>query len=62
MGMRPLQSFLVRQGAVIPAGVTLTNVLAISNDGSTIVGLWQDANYHQGPWIGSLTPKTASAK
>jgi uncharacterized membrane protein len=62
MGMRPLQSFLVRSGAVIPTGMTLTNVLAISNDGSTIVGLWLDANYHQGPWIASMTPKTTSSK
>jgi hypothetical protein len=42
--------------------MTLTNVLAISNDGSTIVGLWLDANYHQGPWIASMTPKTTSSK
>lgn len=51
MGLHRLQATLVRNGAVIPSGVTLTNVLAISADGSTLVGLWLDANFNQGPWI-----------
>ncbi len=51
MGLHRLQATLVRNGAVIPSGVTLTNVLAISADGSTMVGLWLDANFNQGPWI-----------
>jgi len=51
MGLHRLQATLVRNGAVIPAGVTLTNVLAISADGSTMVGLWLDTNFNQGPWI-----------
>ncbi len=51
MGLHKLQATLARNGAVIPTGVTLTNVLAISADGSTIVGIWQDASFNQGPWI-----------
>jgi uncharacterized membrane protein len=56
-GLHPLQSTLVRNGAVIPRGVTLTNVLAISADGSTIVGLWVDAKFHQGPWVAHIPTK-----
>jgi uncharacterized membrane protein len=59
MGMRPLQAALVRKGAVIPSGVTLTNVLAISADGSTIAGLWLDANFNQGLWIVNFLGKSA---
>jgi len=51
MGIRPLQSTLLHNGAVIPRNITLTNVLAISADGSTIVGLWQDQNFKQGAWL-----------
>lgn len=60
-GMHPLQSALTRNGAIIPQGVTLTNVLAISADGSTIVGLWLDAKFNQGPFIAHI-PATASLK
>jgi len=42
---------------VIPSGVTLTNVLAISNDGSAIMGLWLDAKFNQGPWIAYIHGK-----
>lgn len=59
MGMRPLQAALVRKGADIPSGVTLTNVLAISQDGSTIAGLWLDANFNQGLWIVNFLGKSA---
>lgn len=51
MGLNPLQAALVRRGAVIASGVTLTNVLAISADGSTLAGIWEDASFNQGPWI-----------
>ena len=60
-GLHPVQPALVRNGAVIPRGVTLTNVLAISADGSTIVGLWVDAKFNQGPWVAHL-PTKASLK
>jgi uncharacterized membrane protein len=56
-GLQRLQPLLVKNGAVIPKGVTLTNVLAISADGSTIVGLWMDQNFNQGPWIVRLNGK-----
>ena len=59
MGLHRLQATLVRNGAVIPAGVTLTNVLAISADGSTIVGLWLDVNFNQGPWIVRIHGKSS---
>jgi hypothetical protein len=55
--LQRLQPLLVKNGAVIPKGVTLTNVLAISADGSTIVGLWMDQNFNQGPWIVRLKGK-----
>jgi uncharacterized membrane protein len=51
MGLRHLQATLVRKGAKIPSGITLTNVLAISGDGTTIVGLYVDASFHQGSWM-----------
>jgi uncharacterized membrane protein len=57
MGLHRLQATLVRDGAIIPSGVTLTNVLAISADGSTIVGLWLDASFNQGPWIARVHGK-----
>ena len=62
MGLHRLQATLAGHGAVIPNGVTLTNVLAISADGTTIVGLWQDASFNQGPWIAYLHGKTALLK
>jgi uncharacterized membrane protein len=58
-GLHPLQSALAHNGAIIPAGVVLTNVLAISADGSTIVGLWLDAKFNQGPWIAHIPAKTS---
>jgi probable HAF family extracellular repeat protein len=61
-GMRPLQAALVHNGAVIPSGLTLTTVLAISADGSTIVGLWADANFKQGVWIAHLHGRAALRK
>ncbi len=56
-GMRWLRAALVRNGAVLPSGMVLSNVLAISADGSTIVGLWYDANFNQGAWIAHLHSK-----
>lgn len=58
LGLRPLQKALVRGGAVIPAGVTLINVMAISGNGAAMVGQWQDANYRLGTWIAYVPPKT----
>ncbi len=50
---RRLQPTLVRSGARIPSSVTLTTVLAISADVSTIAGLWADTK-HQGVWLARL--------
>ena len=52
--MRSLRKVLTQAGAAIPDGIYLTNALAISADGSTVVGTWQDANYNQGTWIARL--------
>jgi len=49
--MHSLQKVLTQAGAIIPNGVVLTTALVISADGSTIVGIWQDANFNQGTFI-----------
>jgi len=59
IGIQPLQKILVRAGAVIPQGVTLTNVFAISGDGSAMVGMWTDTK-NAGTWIAYLPPNTES--
>lgn len=51
MKMRSLQKYLQERGVLIPSGITLTSALDISADGSTIVGVWQDASYNQGGWM-----------
>ena len=61
-GMRPLQTALAHNGAIIPSGLTLTTVLAISSDGSTIVGLWEDASFNQGVWMARLHGKAGLRK
>jgi probable HAF family extracellular repeat protein len=62
IGLRPMQAALLRNGAIIPSGLTITNVLAISADGSTIVGLWQDASFNQGVWMARLHGKSSLRK
>jgi probable HAF family extracellular repeat protein len=52
--MRSLRKVLTWAGAEIPSDVYLTNALAISADGSTIVGTWQDVNFNQGTWMARL--------
>jgi uncharacterized membrane protein len=52
--MLSLQKVLTQAGAQIPAGIYLTNALAISADGSTIVGTWADATYNQGTFMARL--------
>jgi len=49
--MQSLAKYLQQRGVLIPFGVTLTSALDISADGSTIVGVWQDASYNQGGWM-----------
>ena len=61
-GMKWLKASLVRNGAVIPSGVVLSNVLAISADGSTLVGLWYDTNFNMGPWLAHLHGKGSFVK
>jgi uncharacterized membrane protein len=57
IGLKPLQKILVEAGAVIPQGVTITSVMAISGNGSAMVGMWQDASYNVGTWIAYIPPK-----
>ena len=52
--IRSLTKYLRNHGAKIPSNIYLTTALDISADGSTIVGVWQDANLHQGGWIAHL--------
>jgi uncharacterized membrane protein len=52
--IRSLKKYLNAHGAKIPANVYLTTAVAISADGSTIAGEWQDANFNQGGWIAHL--------
>jgi probable HAF family extracellular repeat protein len=52
--MRSLRKVLTQAGAQIPDGIYLTNALAISADGSTVVGTWQDDHFNQGTWMARL--------
>ncbi len=58
IGLQPLQKILIRAGAAIPQGVTLINVLAISPNGSAMVGQYQDAKFNVGTWIAYIPPQT----
>jgi uncharacterized membrane protein len=61
-GMRWLKGDLLHHGAVIPPNIILTNVLAISADGSTLLGLWQDTKFNSGAWVARLHGKGALLK
>lgn len=50
-GISPLAAVLNAQGANIPPGIFLSNVLDISADGSTLVGTWLDESFNQGGWM-----------
>ena len=56
-GIQSMKTFLLRNGAKMPTGLTITGTLAISADGSTIIGTWQDANFHSGSWVARLQGK-----
>ena len=49
--MQSLQKYLQARGVLLPSGITLSSALAISADGSTIVGVWLDAHFNQGGWM-----------
>ena len=49
--MASLHDALTAAGAKIPKNIYLTTALAISADGSTVVGTWMDQNFNQGSWI-----------
>jgi probable HAF family extracellular repeat protein len=51
LGMQSLAKYLQQRGVLLPFGITLTSALDISTDGSTIVGVWQDARFNQGGWM-----------
>jgi probable HAF family extracellular repeat protein len=53
-GMHSLKHILVARGAKIPANIILSDALAISADGSTVVGTWVDASFHQGSFLAHL--------
>jgi len=52
-GMIRLQDHLQEQGAIIPDNLWITEVLAVSGDGSMMMGVWQNAHNEQGYWMGS---------
>ena len=52
--IRSLTKYLKSRGAKIPGNIFLTTAISISADGSTIVGVWQDAKFNQGGWIAHL--------
>ena len=54
MPMQSLATYLRKRGAFIPAKLTLTTAVAISADGSTVIGEWQDQNFHFGAFIAKL--------
>jgi uncharacterized membrane protein len=61
-GMRLLQRVLVQDGADIPAGLTITDALVISGDGSTIIGLWTDTNFNSGAFMARFNRKNSPLK
>jgi hypothetical protein len=52
--IQSLKKYLNTHGAKIPGGVYLTTAVAISAEGSTIAGTWQDIHFNQGGWIAHL--------
>jgi uncharacterized membrane protein len=54
--IQSLQRYLQSRGVLIPSGISLVTALDISADGSTIVGIWQDAQFNQGGWMVRLRP------
>jgi uncharacterized membrane protein len=52
--IQSLKKYLNAHGAKIPGNVYLTTAVAVSADGSTITGTWQDINFNQGGWIAHL--------
>ena len=57
-GMRPLIDVMTENGITVPEGTVLTNVIAASDDGTVVLGVAWDANYHQVSFILHL-PVTA---
>lgn len=57
-GIISMRQFLNDEGAGIPDDMLLTDALAISADGLTIVGLWQDLNWNTGIWMAKLSEPT----
>jgi len=52
--MRSMKKVLIALGAKIPANVTLTNALALSADGKTMAGTWQDTKGNFGGWMARI--------
>ena len=51
LGMQSLAKYLHQRGVLLPFGIILSSAIDISADGSTIVGVWLDANYNEGGWM-----------
>ncbi len=49
-----LKKFLLQKGVKVPKNLYLTTAIALSGDGSTMVGVWQDANFNFGTWMARL--------
>jgi len=46
-----LRNWLLRAGVKLPKNLYIVTVVALSGDGSTMVGTWQDTNFKSGSWI-----------
>jgi probable HAF family extracellular repeat protein len=49
-----LKTWLMHAGVKLPKNVYLVTAIALSGDGSTIVGSWQDINFNSGTWMARL--------
>jgi probable HAF family extracellular repeat protein len=52
-----LKSWMQHAGVKLPKNLYLVTAIALSGDGSTIVGLWQDTNFKSGSWMARISDK-----
>lgn len=53
-GMRRLQDVFAAAGADVPADLWLTDVAAVSGDGTRLVGSWRDRQFNRGQWMAAF--------